>query len=397
MILLLLGNTTKPRPFSGLRDCDSIVPSMPRTRRCLGLTVYRSCLRRITNKWYKTTVRYLTELAKNSIYVDNNMSSSTSCLNFRSFIDSLREDDDLAEIDESVDPYLEVGAITRKALEARKRAPLFNNVKGASSGLFRILGAPGGLRKPGANEFGRVALHLGLSIDSTARDIINKSIAVRESTGIKPRVVLTGPCKENMIFGDDIDLEKLPVPFLHRGDGGKYLQTYGLNCIQTPDGTWTNWSINRAMVCGKNAMTGLLVTSQHVNQIYQMYKRKGQDAPWALVLGAPPAAVYVGSMPLPDHANEVDYAGAVAGSPVEVVKCETNDLLVPANAEIVLEGYISTSESAEEGPFTEMYGYVFADEVRKAEVFHVQAITYRNDAILPICPAGRFPDETVCT
>jgi UbiD family decarboxylase len=125
-----------------------------------------------------------------------------------------------------------------------------------------------------------------------------------------------------------------------------------------------------------------------------MWKDYGKDCPWALVFGAPPMMAMIGGAPIPDFASECDYVGAVAGTPVEVVKCETNDCLVPANAEIVFEGRISIVDLADEGPFGEMHGYVWKGESKKHPLFTVDAITYRNNAIMPICTSGRATDET---
>jgi UbiD family decarboxylase len=105
-------------------------------------------------------------------------------------------------------------------------------------------------------------------------------------------------------------------------------------------------------------------------------------------------AAMIGGAPLPDFANECDYVGALAGTQLEVVKCETNDCLVPANAEIVFEGSISIVDVADEGPFGEVHGYLWKGESKKYPLFTVDAITYRNGAIMPICATGRATDET---
>ncbi len=99
-------------------------------------------------------------------------------------------------------------------------------------------------------------------------------------------------------------------------------------------------------------------------------------------------------MPLPKFVNEPDYVGAITGVPMEVIKCETNDLLVPAQAEVVLEGTISANETAVEGPMGEYHGFIFPSKKAPAPVFTVNAITYRSNPIVPITVAGRAPDET---
>jgi UbiD family decarboxylase len=146
-------------------------------------------------------------------------------LNFRSFVDALRDEQDLADINEEVDPKLEVAAITRRSYERRAKAPLFNNVKGAHDGLFRILGAPGGLSNVPEQSHRRLALHLGLEPSAGPKDIIDFMLKAKGQAPIPPIHVQDGPCKEVKILGDDVDLTKLPVPLLNKADGGNYIQT----------------------------------------------------------------------------------------------------------------------------------------------------------------------------
>jgi UbiD family decarboxylase len=125
-----------------------------------------------------------------------------------------------------------------------------------------------------------------------------------------------------------------------------------------------------------------------------MWKKEGKDVPWALAFGVPPAAIMASSMPIPDGVTEAGYIGAMTGSALDVVKCETNDLYVPANAEIVFEGTLSISETGPEGPFGEMHGYVFPGDTHQWPKYKVNAITYRNNAIMPVSNCGRITDET---
>ncbi|KAL7936972.1 UbiD family decarboxylase [Trichoderma chlorosporum] len=314
-------------------------------------------------------------------------------LSFRSFVNALREDGDLVEINTPVDPNLEAAAITRLVCETDDKAPLFNNLVGAKDGFFRILGAPGSLRNTSEDKYGRLARHLALPPTATMRDILNKMQSGGSLTPIDPIIVPTDPVKENSIEGDDTDLTSLPVPLVHKSDGGCYIQTYGMHIFKTPDGTWTNWSIARAMVTDKRHLTGLVVQPQHMNQIHSMWKEEGQDMPWALAFGVPPAAIMASSMPIPNGVDEAGWVGAIAGEPIKLVKCDTNDLYVPANSEIVLEGTLSITEKTHEGPYGEMHGYLFPQDDHLMPVYNVNKITYRNDAILPLSATGRVTDE----
>ncbi|KZL79659.1 3-octaprenyl-4-hydroxybenzoate carboxy-lyase-like protein [Colletotrichum incanum] len=317
-------------------------------------------------------------------------------MNFRSFVEALKADGDLVEINGECDPHLEVGAIVRKVVENGERAPLFNKLKGQDAhGFWRILGAPNSLRADPSQRFGRLARHLNLPPTTSIKEILDKMIAAKTATPIPPVVVESGSCKEYRLTPEQFDLTKLPAPMLHQSDGGKYIQTYGMHIVQSPDGKWTNWSIARAMVHDRNHLAGLIIEPQHIWQIRQMWKKEGKDMPWALVFGVPPAAIMAASMPLPGGLSEAEYIGSLVGAPLEVVKCDTNGLYVPANSEIVFEGVCSATETAPEGPFGEMHGYVFPGEARPQPKYRVDLITHRKDAILPISNCGRLTYETL--
>lgn len=324
--------------------------------------------------------------------------SLNSGLRFRDFIQVLKNNNDLVEISEEVDPNLEVGAITRKCYEEELAAPLFNNVKGAKNGLFKILGCPAGLTKNTKNDHSRVALHLNLPVDTSMSEIIHFLVDTKKKDLIKPHFVplSEAPCKENFISGDDIDLNSLPSPLLHPGDGGKYIQTYGMWCLKTPDGSWTNWSIARGMVKDKRHITGLVMNPQHIRQVADKWAAIGKEKeiPFCLCFGVPPAAILVSSMPIPDGATESEYIGALLGESLPVIKAETNDLLVPATSEIVMEGTLDLDDLTPEGPFGEMHGYVFNGSAHPCPTYTVNHITYRNDAIMPVSNPGLCTDET---
>ncbi|MFE3145502.1 UbiD family decarboxylase [Streptomyces sp. NPDC059218] len=319
------------------------------------------------------------------------MTQRGSALNFRDFVENLLATGDAVDIREPVSPLLEAAAVTRRVYETNSPAPLFSNLNGTEAG-FRILGAPAGLSGTGGNTYGRLAAHFGLPAGTAPRELLEHLVAAMHAEPVAPRVVETGPCKENVLTGDDVDLERFPVPLLHEHDGGRYLGTYGYHVVRTPDGRWTSWSISRTMLHGRTTLVGPAMAQQHLGMIHAMWRDRGLPTPWAMVLGAPPAALAAAGMPLPAEVNEDGYVGALAGSPVEVVRTELHDLHVPANSEIVLEGWISPDETAPEGPMGEYHGYAFA-ESKPQPVFHVEAMTFRDDPILPICVAGLPPEE----
>lgn len=138
-----------------------------------------------------------------------------------------------------------------------------------------------------------------------------------------------------------------------------------------------------------------MIEPQHIWQIHQLWKAEGRDCPWALCFGVPPAAIMAASMPIPDGVSEAGYIGAFTGSALEVIKCETNDMYVPASTEIVFEGSLSITERGPEGPFGEMHGYTFPGDTHDWPIYNVDCITHRDNAILPMSACGRLTDETV--
>jgi UbiD family decarboxylase len=227
----------------------------------------------------------------------------------REYIDALAEIDEVQPIDKEVDWNLEIGAIARRCYETGAPAPLFNTIKGIENG-FRVLAAPGGVSKQPGLYLARIALSLGLPPQSTGRDIVEALVEAREREFIPPQLVQTGACKENILLGNQVDLLRLPTPLLHDGDGGRYLNTYGIIVTQTPDKQWTNWSIARTMLIDKNRMVGIIAPNQHIGMVRQTWLDRGQPMPFALALGVEPFIPFVGGMPLPDHVSEADYVGA---------------------------------------------------------------------------------------
>ncbi|KAH8800275.1 putative 3-octaprenyl-4-hydroxybenzoate carboxy-lyase [Xylogone sp. PMI_703] len=367
----------------------------------MGLSYIRSCrpLRKIIYNFNASPLLAGWNRAVHTVSKEIlNPDAPTAQLDFRAFIDQLRLDNDLAEINQEVDPHLEVGAIVRRVSELNDKAPLFNNVKGAKNGLWRIFGNAASLRPTEKEKFGRIARNLGLPPHATWKEICDRWQAGKRSKPLPPNILATGPCKANKLLGESIDLTKLPAPLLHQDDGGKYIQTYGLHVLQTPDKSWTNWSIFRGMVHDKHRIVCLVGSGQHNSMIRDKWLAAGKtEIPWALAMGVPPIASIASAMPVPTGVSEAEYVGALAGQPLDLVKCELSDLLVPANSEIVMEGTFSLTEKAIEGPFEDYLGVVFENDEHLQPLFTVKAITYRDDAILPVSVPGRITDESHTT
>jgi len=304
----------------------------------------------------------------------------------REFLDLLEAHGELQRVKEEVDWNLEIGAIVRRCYDLGAPAPFFEKVKDYPKG-YRALGAPlGPSSRKGHSLYARTAMALGLGPDTPVKEIMDCYLQ-RKERPIKPVLVKSGPCKENVLLGKDLDLLKFPVPLIHGGDGGRYIGTWHTVVTKDPDSSWVNWGMYRLMVHDRNTMGCLFPVQQHIGQMYQKYEARNLPMPAAVAIGGQPVIPIVSCSQLPPYVNEVEIAGALQGEPIALVKCETLDLEVPATAEIVLEGEVLPHERRTEGPFGEYMGYE-AGKASPKPVFRVNAITYRNDPIFTFSSMG---------
>jgi UbiD family decarboxylase len=312
----------------------------------------------------------------------------------REYLAALESINDVEQIDRSVSATLEAAAIARRSTEQRRPAPLFTNIEGVKPG-FRLVGAVGALSSDSRYPFARVALSLGLPYDATARKLVEHFAQAHQKPGIPPRLISreSAPCKQNILLGEMATLESFPIPLVHPKDGGRYVNTWGVIVVRTPDGRWTNWSISRIMMIDNRHMTGLFLPQQHIGMIWQEWVKIGKPMPFAVVQGGDPGVSMIGGMAIPAEVDEGSFLGALYDEPVDVVKCETNDLEVPAGAEVVIEGHVSISRDATEGPYAEFHGYAF-EETSPEPVYSIEAITYRDNPIWPVSATGRPPDDS---
>ena len=312
----------------------------------------------------------------------------------REYLQALESIGDVEHIDRPVSAELEAAAITRRSTELRRPAPLFDIIEGAAPG-FRMLGAAGALSSDRDHPLARVALSLGLGHDATAPELVEHLVAAHGKTPIPPKLISadSAPCKQNILVGKDATLDRFPIPLVHQDDGGRYLNTWGVIVATTPDGRWTNWSISRIMTIDNRHMTGLFLPQQHIGMIWAEWAKIGKPMPFAVVQGGDPGVPMIGGMPIPAEMDEGLFLGTLCGEPVEVVRCETVELDVPATAEVVIEGHVSITRDATEGPYAEFHGYALP-ETSPEPVYTIEAITYRDNPIWPVTSTGRPPDDS---
>jgi len=308
----------------------------------------------------------------------------------REYIARLEREGEVQRIEKEVDPVLEVGAVMRRSYDLRAPAPFFLNLKGYPKG--RIFGAPISLSRRKGRPFARFAISMEMPPESSAFEIIEEYIR-RIRKPIKPVLVRDGPCKENILKGDEVDLEIFPSPLLHQGDGGRYLGTWHANITKDPDTGVHNWGLYRLMVHDKNSMGGLVLPVQNIGlHYYTKYEARGQPMEFAIAMGTEPVTPWVAGTRFPPNVSEADIIGGIRGVPLELVRCETVNLAVPATSEIVIEGFIAPKERRDEGPFGEYTGFMTSERAPRP-VYHVTAITHRHDPIVPVTCMGVPVDD----
>ncbi|MZP28120.1 menaquinone biosynthesis decarboxylase [Heliobacterium undosum] len=314
----------------------------------------------------------------------------------REFIDELEKRGWLKRITAEVDPYLEISEITDRVGKQGGPALLFENVKGSDMPvLTNTLGSYERLHLAmGVNnldEIGDEIMSFLQVPDVSASSFFDKLKALPKLAQIGnflPKTVRTGPVKE--VIDHDPDLTKIPVLTTWPDDGGPFI-TLPMVFTKDPVTGKRNVGMYRMQVYDRNT-TGMH-WHLHKQGAQHMADAKGKSKRMevAVALGGDPVLSYSATAPLPPGIDEMLLAGFLRKSPVEMVKCETIDVEVPAHAEIVLEGYVDPDELRWEGPFGDHTGYYsLADDY---PVFHVTCVTHRKNPIYPATVVGRPPME----
>src|SRR5205809_295283 len=310
----------------------------------------------------------------------------------RSWIALLEREGELVRVSAEVDPHLEVTEIVDRSVKAGGPALLFENPKSSHPLLI--------------NQFGterRMCLAFGVErlddVSAKLEDVLEMQPPqglVDKVRGLKklksiadslPQTARRGPAQEIVVTGDDVDLGALPIQTCWPGDAAPFITLPAVITKDPRTGT-RNVGMYRMQVLDR------ATTAMHW-QIHKDgradYLATGGKVEVAVALGLDPVTAYSASAPLPKHIDEFMLAGFLRGEPVELVQAKTVDLEVPANAEIVLEGFIDKDELTEEGPFGDHTGYYTPAE--PFPVFRLTAITMRRDAIYPSIVVGKPPQE----
>ncbi|GIA22072.1 3-polyprenyl-4-hydroxybenzoate carboxy-lyase [Vibrio cholerae] len=319
----------------------------------------------------------------------------------RDFLDYLEQRGELKRITHPVDPHYEMTEISDRTLRAKGPALLFENPLGYDFPvLTNLFGTPErvamGMGRQQVQELRDVGQWLAYLKEPEPprglKELIEKLPVFKQVLNMPVKRLRRAPCQEIVWQGDEVDLDKIPVMSCWPDDVAPLL-TWGLTITRGPHKKRQNLGIYRQQKIARNKviMRWLAHRGGALDLRDWMEKYPKEPFPVSVAFGADPATILGAVTPVPDTLSEYAFAGLLRGSRTEVVKSISNDLEVPASAEIVLEGYIDPNEFADEGPYGDHTGYY--NEVERHHVFTVTHVTMRNKPIYHSTYTGRPPDE----
>ncbi len=306
----------------------------------------------------------------------------------REWLDRAEGINELLQIDKPVDRDEEMSAITYLvAKQNPSPAILFDNPKGYEDSpigarmLWNILG-------PSSK---RIALTIEEPPETPTLELIRR-LKEKMKDRIPPREVpeAEAPVFENTLAGADVDLEQLPIPKHWPLDGGRYAGTADAVFTRDPDSGYLNVGTYRMMLQGKNQVGLYLSPGKDARLHITRYWEKGESVPVAAAWGIDPLFMLVGSQTFPKNVSEYEFAGGIKGEPIPVVRAQTSDLLLPANAELVVEGVIHPNSVKTEGPFGEFPGYYGRPEAG-CPLVDITRVHYRTHPVLTNAIMADYP------
>ena len=324
-----------------------------------------------------------------------------NCKDLREFIALLEKKSLLKRISQPVDPKLEMTEISDRVLRQQGPALLFENPVGFNMPvLTNLFGTPErvalGMGQEEVSSLRKVGELLAFLKEPEPpqgfRDALDKLPIFKQALNMGPKVVSKAPCQEITLTGDDVDLNKLPIQTCWPGDAAP-LMTWPLVITKGPEKKRQNLGIYRMQLIGRNRLIMRWLSHRGGALDFREWQQAnpGKPFPVSVALGADPATILGAVTPVPDTLSEYAFAGLLRGSKTQVAKSISNDLNIPAGAEIILEGHIAPDDTAPEGPFGDHTGYY--NEVDEFPVFTVTHITHRKQPIYHSTYTGRPPDE----
>jgi 4-hydroxy-3-polyprenylbenzoate decarboxylase len=307
--------------------------------------------------------------------------SEVGFADMRAFIEACQSVDAWRVV-EGIDWNLELAALTEATAELIPEPPLllFDNIKGYPAG-YRVVSLL-------IASYKRAALALELPPDRTKLELVRLAARkIREAQPIPPVEVADGPVLENVLEGDDVDLMKFPIPLFHSKDGGRYLGTGDTIIQRDADSGFVNSGTYRMQAHERDLLGLWMSPGQHGRLICQRYWERGESCPVVATFGGDPLLFIASYQKIPWGQSELDFAGGMRGSPLQVIRGRHTGLPIPAHAEIAIEGEIPPPgvEARDEGPFGEWPGYYSGGTRGTGEpqpVVRVKALYHRNDPII---------------
>jgi|APCry1669190156_1035279.scaffolds.fasta_scaffold06912_2 UbiD family decarboxylase len=316
---------------------------------------------------------------------NSKISPNVTYTDLREWIEEARKLDEVREVN-GLNWQEEIGMASEVVLhDEHAPAVLFGEVPGSLPGSRVLVNFFGGLRQ-------RMTLGFPTSLNKLELSEAFREHYMSTLKRIPPRVVKDGPIFENVITGDDIDITRFPTPKWHEEDGGRYIGTGSFNVTRDPDEGWVNCGTYRVMIHDEKTVGFYISPGKHGRIHRDKYEARGEPMPVAIVVGTDPMSFLMASSEIPYGVNEYEVIGGIRGKAVDVVIAPITGLPVPANAEIVIEGFVQPGNTKPEGPFGEWMGY-YGSDVRDEPVMDIKAIYHRNNPILLGCAPQRPPDE----
>ena len=316
--------------------------------------------------------------------------------NLKEFIDQLRKRGEIHEVAAEVDPVLEITEIYDRTVKGEGPALFFPRVKGSEIPLaINLFGSSSRMSAAlGVEKVEEIAAAIEefteMNLPASTLAKLQMLPKLGRLAAIAPKSVKSAPCQEVVIRpGEGPMLDKLPILQCWPEDGGKFI-TFPLVFSRHPETGKRNVGLYRMHVYD-NQTTGMHWQIHKDGAEHFRRLAKGKRMEVAAVLGADPATMFSAACPLPSGMDELMLAGFIRKQPVELVKCKTIDLEVPAEAEIVLEGYVEAGEMRLEGPFGDHTG--FYSRAKDFPVFHVTCMTHRRRPVYVTTVVGRPPME----
>jgi len=290
-------------------------------------------------------------------------------------MNSLESRSELVRVRKEVDPRYELAAVLSK-LEERDQAGLFEKVRGSSIPVVGEL----------YQNARRLALGLGLPDKKDYDELeIWREVQHAIDHPTRYREVKDSPVKEVIRTGEDVSMHELPVPTIYEEDAGPFISA-AADIVRNEETGVLNFGVHRIEVKGKDKITVASGIGHDLWKVYERARKTGKTIDIAIAIGVDPASLFAAVSPAPSDVSELEVAGTLRGKPLEVVRCETVDLVAPANAEIIIEGKIDTANWVPEGPLGEWDGVYGANP--GMPLTKVTAICRRSDAIFEMDLVG---------